>query len=114
MAPPLPPNARPWPDDYRPTSFQHDVIAVVHALREGELVTYGEVAEEIGRPGAGQAVANVLRSAIGLAWWRVIPSDGRVYRSHEPSQRPLLEAEGHMVDEHRRVQAHGHRGPRRP
>jgi methylated-DNA-protein-cysteine methyltransferase-like protein len=104
MADPLPPNARPWRDDHRPTSFQRGVLAVVGALHEGELVTYAEIAEEIGRPGASQAVANVLRSVVGLAWWRVIPSDGRLYRSHEPCQRPLLEAEGHVVDERRRVQ----------
>ena len=78
------------------------VKAVAH-LAPGDLVTYGELAEELGRPGGGQAVANVLRSAPGLPWWRVVPADGRLYRTHAPVQAPLLEAEGHVVDENRRV-----------
>ncbi|HEU5151520.1 MAG TPA: GNAT family N-acetyltransferase [Iamia sp.] len=102
---PLPPRARPWPADHEPTLFQRAVVTVVAGLRPGELMTYGEVAEEIGRPGAGQAVANVLRSAPDLPWWRVLPGDGRVYRSHAPAHVPLLVAEGHRVDEHRRVHA---------
>ena len=100
---PMPPNATPWPDDHEPTPFQQEVIDAVCRLQPGELVTYGELAEEIGRPGAGQAVANVLRCAPGLPWWRVVPGDGRLYCTHRPSQAPLLEAEGHEIDEHRRV-----------
>jgi methylated-DNA-protein-cysteine methyltransferase-like protein len=79
------------------------VVAAVGALHAGELVTYGELAAELDRPGGGQAVANVLRGAAGLPWWRVVPAEGRLYRSHAPVQGPLLEAEGHRVDEHRRV-----------
>ncbi|HEX4901376.1 MAG TPA: MGMT family protein [Acidimicrobiales bacterium] len=100
---PAPPNATPWPEDHEPTPFQRAVVDAVRRLRPGDLVTYGEVAEEVGRPAAGQAVANVLRCAPDLPWWRVLPADGRLYRTHLPVQRPLLEAEGHAVDEHRRV-----------
>jgi alkylated DNA nucleotide flippase Atl1 len=100
---PLPPNAAPWPDDHRPTAFQQAVVEAVRALEPGELVTYGELAEEVGRPGSGQAVANVLRCAPDLPWWRVVPAGGRLYCSHAPVQAPLLEAEGHTVDEHRRL-----------
>ncbi len=81
------------------------MIDAVRALGKGDLVTYGELAEELGRPGGGQAVANVLRSAPGLPWWRVVPAGGRLYCSHAPVQAPLLEAEGHSVDEHRRIRA---------
>jgi methylated-DNA-protein-cysteine methyltransferase related protein len=98
-----PPNAAPWPEDHRPTPFQQAVVDAVARLRPGDLVTYGELAEEIGRPGSAQAVANVLRSAPGLPWWRVLPADGRLYRTHAPVQGLLLEAEGHRVDEERRV-----------
>lgn len=82
-----------------PTAFQRAVIDAVAGLAPGELVTYGELAVELGRPGGGQAVANVLRAAPGLPWWRVLPADGRLYRSHAPVQAPLLAAEGHRVDE---------------
>ncbi len=76
-------------------------------LREGELITYGELAEEVGRPGGGQAVANVLRRAPGLPWWRVVPAGGRLYCSHAPVQAPLLESEGHRIDDQRRVRTGG-------
>lgn len=98
-----PPNAAPWPEKHAPTPFQQAVVDAVRALQPGDLVTYGELAEELGRPGGGQAVANVLRHAPDLPWWRVVPAEGRLYRTHAPTQAPLLEREGHRVDEHRRV-----------
>ena len=79
------------------------MVAAVEALEPGELVSFSEVAEQIGRPGGGQAVANVLRGAADLPWWRVLPSDGRVYPNLARAQVPLLRAEGHTVDEHRNV-----------
>ncbi len=72
-------------------------------LGRGELTTYGELAEELGRPGGGQAVANVLRAVPDLPWWRVLPAGGRLYRTHVAVQAPLLRDEGHVVDEHRHV-----------
>jgi alkylated DNA nucleotide flippase Atl1 len=100
---PLPPNAAQWTGHHEPTEFERAVIEVVRALGQGELATYGEIAEEVGRPGAGQAVANVLRRTTDLPWWRVVPADGRLYRSHAPVQAPLLAAEGHRIDETRRI-----------
>lgn len=58
--------------------FTGDVEAVLRALRPGQVVTYGEVAIEAGYPGAARAVGNVLRSSIGLPWWRVVNASGRV------------------------------------
>jgi methylated-DNA-protein-cysteine methyltransferase related protein len=104
--PPLPPGGHPDPPDQL-TLFQRDVVAVVAALRPGELLTYAEVAVEAGRPGSAQAVANVLRRVPDLPWWRVIPSTGRVYRTHAPTQVPLLAAEGIRVGPDRRVLGHG-------
>ncbi len=98
-----PPNAEPWPDLHVPTPFQREVVEAIRTLAKGDVVTYSEIAQEVGHPGAGQAVANVLRRAPDLPWWRVVPAEGRLYRSHAATQAPLLEAEGHRVDEHRRV-----------
>ncbi|KAA1373653.1 MGMT family protein [Aeromicrobium fastidiosum] len=83
--------------------FQQHVVDVVAALEPGELVTYGEVALEAGHPGAGQAVANVLRRVPGLPWWRVLPASGHLYRQHRDVATPLLLAEGHTIDESGRV-----------
>lgn len=89
----LPPGGHPDPPS-EPTAFQRAVTDVVAAIPAGELLTYGEVAAEAGHPGSAQAVANLLRRVPGLPWWRVVPSDGRLYRTHVATQRPLLEAEG--------------------
>lgn len=99
---PLPPGGHPQPPE-RLTAFQHAVVAVVSDLHAGQILTYDEVAIEAGHPGAAQAVANVLRRVPGLPWWRVVPQGGRLYRTHAPTQRPLLEAEGVEVDDDRRL-----------
>lgn len=85
------------------TPFQSAVVDLVGGLTAGEVMTYAEVADEIGRPGSGQAVANVLRRVPGLPWWRVIPSTGALYRTHAPTQAPLLRVDGVSVDEEGRV-----------
>lgn len=103
MSPPPPPNADPVPVDRQLTPFQRAVATVVRDLAPGEVVTYGDVALEVGRPGGAQAVANVLRRVPDLPWWRVVPTSGRLYRTHAPTQAPLLEAEGVRVDADRRV-----------
>lgn len=99
---PPPPKASPRPPEAM-TPFQTAVARVVRGLQEGEVATYAEVALEAGHPGAGQAVANVLRRVPGLPWWRVVPSSGRLYRTHAPTQAPLLEAEGVVIDDERHV-----------
>lgn len=101
-AAPLPPGGHPEPPASL-TPFQQHVVAVVEALPPGEVVTYAEVALEAGHPGGAQAVANVLRRVPGLPWWRVVPTDGRLYRTHAPTQAPLLAAEGVQVDDDRHV-----------
>ena len=99
---PLPPGGHPDPPDEL-TPFQAAVVAVVSSLEPGELLTYGEVAREAGHPGSAQAVANVLRRVPGLPWWRVVPGRGRLYRTHAPTQRPLLEAEGIEINDEGRI-----------
>lgn len=98
----MPPGGLPNPPDH-PTVFQRNVIAVVASLGPGDVATYAEVAEEAGHPGSAQAVANVLRQVPDLPWWRVIPSTGRLYRTHRPTQEPLLRADGITIDENGRV-----------
>ena len=98
----MPPGGVPDPP-HEPTAFQSAVIGVVSSLESGEVATYAEVAAEAGHPGSAQAVANVLRRVPGLPWWRVVPSSGRLYRTHHPTQEPLLAAEGVDIDESGRV-----------
>jgi methylated-DNA-protein-cysteine methyltransferase related protein len=73
------------------------VRARLRALRPGEIVTYGEVAEEAGFPGAARAVGNILARSEGLPWWRVVTADGRLAPGHEAVQARKLRAEGVAV-----------------
>lgn len=79
---------------------RHFVDAVIEVLRKtkpGEVMTYGEVAEEAGYPGAARAVGNVLRRVDGLPWWRIVTSTGRLTPGHEARQAELLRGEKVVV-----------------
>ena len=88
-----------------PGSFDAAATAVLRALGPGDVVTYGEVAEEAGFPGAARAVGRLLSSGEGdLPWWRVVNASGRLVPGHEVEHARRLRAEGVEVDEeHGRV-----------
>ena len=87
-------------------SFAERVEEVIRALRPAEVVTYGEVAAEAGRPGAARAVGRLLATKGGstslprcthladLPWWRVVAASGRLVPGHEAEHARRLEAEG--------------------
>lgn len=81
--------------------FEERVRAVIAALRPGEVVAYGEIAEEAGFPGAARAVGNVLARSTGLPWWRVVAASGRLAPGHEDEQARRLRAEGVAVGDGR-------------
>ena len=81
------------------TRFERDVTRVLSGLRPGDLVTYGEVAEEAGHPGAARAVGSLLRRAPAgeLPWWRVVTASGRLVPGAAGEQAERLAAEGFVV-----------------
>jgi alkylated DNA nucleotide flippase Atl1 len=84
------------------TRFEDAVLAVLAALPAGEVITYGEVAAEAGRPGAARAVGRIMAGSDGaLPWWRVVAADGRLVPGHEAEQRWRLVAEGVDVGDRR-------------
>ncbi|MFP5321638.1 MAG: MGMT family protein [Acidimicrobiia bacterium] len=83
-------------------TFEEAVHRVVAAVPAGEVVTYGEVAAEAGRPGAARAVGRMMATSDGaLPWWRVVTADGRLVPGHEAEHRRRLVAEGVDVGERR-------------
>jgi methylated-DNA-protein-cysteine methyltransferase related protein len=77
------------------SSFATAVAAVVAATSPGEILTYGEVAREAGRPGAARAVGAVLRAhGAELPWWRVVAANGRLVPGLEVDHARRLVAEG--------------------
>lgn len=76
------------------TEFEAAVVAVLNSTRPGDVMSYGEVAAEAGRPGAARAVGGVLRRVPDLPWWRVVAANGRLI-PHDPDRHAgALAAEG--------------------
>lgn len=89
-------------------AFTDRVVRVVATTTPGEVVTYGEVAAEAGRPGAARAVGRVLRATQRpLPWWRVVTATGRLVPGLEDRHADHLEAEGVAVDRDRGRVARG-------
>lgn len=77
-------------DELRPL-----VLEVLRAVAPGEVVTYGELATEVGAPGQARLVGRILGEGhADVPWWRVVTASGRLAPGHEVEQRRLLAAEG--------------------
>lgn len=77
--------------------FARRVYEIVGALQAGDLVSYGDVAAQAGRPGAARAVGRLMSGSEGLPWWRVVTSNGRLVPGLEREHSERLEAEGFTV-----------------
>jgi len=82
-------------------AFFQRVYALVRRVPPGRVVTYGQVAKLIGRPGAARTVGWALHAIgdpdSGIPWHRVINARGGISSCTEHSdalQRQLLESEG--------------------
>ena len=79
------------------TPFETDIARVLDSLGKGDIVTYGEVAAEAGRPGAARAVGRFLATHQGYPWWRVVNAAGRLVPGNEAEHAKLLRSEGFKV-----------------
>ncbi len=76
------------------------ILDVIRALREGEVTTYGDIAETAGYSRQARLVGRLLATApddVDLPWWRVVNAAGRLVPGHEREQAALLRAEGVAV-----------------
>lgn len=78
-------------------AFERAVTEAIKRLQPGEVVSYDEIAQEAGFPGAARAVGNILARTEGLPWWRVVRSDGRLVAPNAKKQARLLRSEGVRV-----------------
>ena len=80
------------------SDLEDRVLDVLRALTPGEVVSYGDVAEDAGFPGRARAVGRILAvTAEPVPWWRVVTSSGRLVPGHEAQQAGRLRAEGVVV-----------------
>ena len=71
------------------------ILSVIRSLREGEVVTYGDIAEDAGFAKMSRLVGRLLATVDDdLPWWRVVNSVGRLVPGHEREQLALLKREG--------------------
>jgi methylated-DNA-protein-cysteine methyltransferase-like protein len=74
------------------------IVDVLLALGEGEVTTYGDVAEVAGYPKQARLVGRILAtSQVDVPWWRVVNASGRLVSGHPDEQRELLRSEGAIV-----------------
>lgn len=76
-----------------PTEFAESVLDAVARIPRGHVLSYGDVAEYVGR-GGPRAVGTVLaRWGGGVPWHRVVTSDGRPNPAHPDEAARLLRGE---------------------
>ncbi len=95
------------PGESAPEQFADRVHAAVRALEPGDLVTYGDIAAQAGRPGAARAVGRLMAGSDGLPWWRVVTSTGRLVPGLEEDHARRLREEGFIVKGNRVVIGRG-------
>jgi methylated-DNA-[protein]-cysteine S-methyltransferase len=64
------------------TDFQKRILEITRAIPFGEIRSYGELARQIGKPGASQAVGLVMKKnpmPLIIPCHRVVASDGRLH-----------------------------------
>lgn len=86
-------------------TFYEQVYEFVRQVPRGSVVTYGQVALELGSPSAARAVGYALYfmpKPSDIPWWRVINARGAIsYKGRGSSadqQRAMLDDEGVVFD----------------
>lgn len=89
-------------DEALMTNFKKRVLQVVKNIPVGETLTYAEVAEKSGRPGAARAVGNIMSRNFDpdIPCHRVIRSDGKLghYNRGVDKKEKLLKAEEYVTN----------------
>ena len=89
-----------------PLDFGGAVLLIVDAIPRGRVMTYGDVAAELGSRGA-RAVGRVMAAeGSSVPWWRVVRADGRPPTGHEAEALAHYRAEGTPLRHRRNGLAH--------
>jgi len=82
------------------------IIDVLMSLGEGEVTTYGDVADVAGYPKHSRLVGRILATTDeDVPWWRVVNAAGRLRASDDKLQTSLLAEEDVVVRDGRVVAA---------
>jgi methylated-DNA-protein-cysteine methyltransferase-like protein len=79
------------------------IIDVLVSLDEGEVTTYGDVADVAGYPKMSRLVGRIVgHTDVEIPWWRVVNSTGRL-RSSDPNEQAEILAEEDVICRNGRV-----------
>ena len=56
--------------------FTEDVLEIVESIPVGRVLTYGAIADRLGRGGPRGVGGVMAREGNGVPWWRVVRADG--------------------------------------
>ena len=85
---------------------ERDILDVLMALVDGEVTTYGDVAEVAGHPRQSRLVGRILATTdVDVPWWRVVAASGHLRAADPTLQAELLRSEGVAVRGDRVVEA---------
>lgn len=74
------------------------IIDVLMSLGEGEVTTYGDVADVAGYPKQSRLVGRILReTTLEVPWWRVVNAQGNIRTGNPALQAELLAEEDVLV-----------------
>lgn len=81
------------------TDFQENLFGALENVPEGKVVSYGQLAELAGSPGASRAAGSAMKKDVAADYpcWRVVGADGSLHESAfggPDAQREKLEEEG--------------------
>jgi methylated-DNA-protein-cysteine methyltransferase-like protein len=79
------------------------IIDVLVSLDEGEVTTYGDVADVAGYPQMSRLVGRIVgHTDVEIPWWRVVNSTGHL-RSSDPTEQAEILAEEDVICRNGRV-----------
>ena len=86
----------PDPEDGTPRldDFASDVLDVVDAIPPGQVMSYGDIAEYLGRYGPRRVGRVMATSGGAVSWWRVVHADGSLLAGHERTALRQYRKEG--------------------
>ena len=82
------------------------ILGVLMSLQEGEVTTYGDVADVAGYPKLSRLVGRILATTdVDVPWWRVVNAAGKLVAGQPDLQAGLLAEEDVIVRNGRVVDA---------
>ncbi|HWG13159.1 MAG TPA: MGMT family protein [Streptosporangiaceae bacterium] len=71
------------PDAASLDDFASDVLDTADAIPPGRVMSYGDIAEYLGRGGPRQVGRVMATTGGAVPWWRVVHADGSLLAGHE-------------------------------